>query len=102
FQEPVAVSLGGIGQNVVFTSGSQVVFITTQLVGSAIPQCDIQSLAALLLTNVAAGASASGPGFTFDGPPSPLILGVSPSSTNIGGTVTLTGRNFDPNAPRAP
>ncbi len=46
FDEPVAVTLGGIGQQVLSVSGTEIRFITGALTGSAIPPCNGQRRAA--------------------------------------------------------
>jgi hypothetical protein len=96
FDEPVAVTLGGIGQSVVSVSGTEVVFITSGLTGNAIPACGGQTTATVALTNLEGGASATGPSFAYIGPRSPVIFGVSPPSGSIGASVVVTGQNFDP------
>ncbi|HXT22003.1 MAG TPA: IPT/TIG domain-containing protein [Thermoanaerobaculia bacterium] len=101
FDEPVAVSLGGIGQQVLSVSGTEIVFVTGALTGSAIPPCGGQTSPQIVtVTNIEGGASASGGGFVFTGPPNPLILGITPTSGNIGSNITISGQNFDPSALR--
>jgi hypothetical protein len=100
FDEPVAVSLGGIGQQVLSVSGTEIRFVTGALTGSAIPPCNGQATREVTVTNIEGGASASGGSFTFTGPPSPLIFGVSPTGGNVGINVTISGQNFDPTALR--
>jgi len=94
FDEPVAVSLGGIGQQVVSVSGTEIVFITGALTGSAIPPCNGQVARDVSVTNIEGGASASGGSFTFLGPPNPVIFGVNPTGGNIGSNVTISGSGF--------
>lgn len=100
FDEPVAVSLGGIGQQVLSVSGTEIRFITGALTGSAIPPCGGQVSREVSVTNIEGGASASGGSFTFIGPPNPIITGVVPPGGNIGSNVTISGRDFDPSALR--
>jgi hypothetical protein len=100
FDEPVAVTLGGIGQTVLSVSGTEIRFVTTGLTGSAIPPCNGQTTATLSVTNIEGGASASGGAFTFIGPPNPVIIGISPNSGNVGSAATVSGQNFDPAALR--
>lgn len=95
FDEPVAVSLGGIGQQVLSVSGTEIRFVTGALTGSAIPSCGGQSSAALVVTNIEGGASASGGSFTFIGPPNPIIFGVNPNGGNVGSNTTISGQNFE-------
>ena len=97
FDEPVAVTLGGIGQQVTSVSGTEIVFVTGALTGSAVPPCGGQSLPlAVTVTNIEGGASASGGGFVFIGPPNPVITGVNPSTGGVGSNTTISGQNFEP------
>ena len=100
FDEPVAVTLGGVAQQVLSVSGTEIRFVTGALTGSAIPPCNGQVSRDLTVTNIEGGASASGASFTFIGPPSPLIFGVSPVQGSVGSNVTISGQNFDPSALR--
>jgi hypothetical protein len=95
FDEPVAVTLGGVGQAVLSVSGTEVQFVTGALTGNNIPACNGQTLAPVALTNLEGGASATGPSFTFIGPPNPTIFSVSPTGGNVGTPATITGSNFD-------
>lgn len=96
FDEPVAVALGGIGQQVLSVSGTEIRFVTGALTGSAIPPCNGQASRELTVTNIEGGASASGGSFTFIGPSNPLITGVFPASGNEGSNTTISGQNFEP------
>jgi hypothetical protein len=96
FDEPVAVSLGGIGQAVVSVSGTEIIFQTIGLQGTAIPPCGGQTTLSLSVTNLEGGASATGGSFTFIGPPNPIIFGINPNSGGIGTAATVTGQNFEP------
>ncbi|HET9766506.1 MAG TPA: IPT/TIG domain-containing protein, partial [Thermoanaerobaculia bacterium] len=96
FDEPVAVTLGGIAQAVLSVSGTEIRFVTTGLTGSAIPPCNGQTTVTLAVTNIEGGASASGGSFTFTGPPNPLITGVAPASGVPGNNTTISGQNFEP------
>ena len=100
FDEPVAVTIGGIAQQVLSVSGTEIRFVTTALAGTAIPPCNGQTSAALTVTNVEGGASASGGSFTFIGPPNPLIFNIVPNGGNIGSAATVNGQNFDPSGLR--
>jgi hypothetical protein len=92
FDEPVAVSIAGVGgQPVISVTGTQVVFRTT---GVDITSCGDVS-GAVSLVNIETGEGATGPVFTFR-VPRPLITGVSPSSGPQAGNtlVTITGGGF--------
>ncbi|HLE83591.1 MAG TPA: IPT/TIG domain-containing protein, partial [Thermoanaerobaculia bacterium] len=92
FDEPVAVSIAGVGgQPVISVTGTQVVFRTT---GVDITSCGDVS-GAVSLVNVETGEGATGPVFTFR-VPRPRITGVSPSSGPQAGNtlVTITGGGF--------
>lgn len=95
FDEPVAVSLGGIGQQVLSVSGTEIRFVTGALTGSAIPPCGGQASRDITVTNIEGGASASGGSFTFIGPPNPIIFGVSPTGGSVGANVTISGQSFE-------
>jgi PKD repeat protein len=96
FQEPVAVSLGGVGQQVLSVSGSQILFRT-----SAVPNVgcgEEETLSPVSVTNITTGANGSANlGFTFVGPPAPIITGIFPSSgPQAGGfNITITGSGFE-------
>jgi IPT/TIG domain-containing protein len=94
FDEPVAVTLGGIGQAVVSVSGTEVQFITAGLSGNQTPACNGQTNAVVGLTNLEGGASATGPSFTYIGPPNPTILNINPSFGVVGDSTTISGSNF--------
>ncbi|HEV8240029.1 MAG TPA: IPT/TIG domain-containing protein [Thermoanaerobaculia bacterium] len=100
FDEPVAVTLGGVAQQVLSVSGTEIRFVTSALTGTDIPPCNGTVSRAVTVTNIEGGASASGPSFTFTGPPSPLILGVIPTGGDVDTIVTISGQNFDPSALR--
>ena len=100
FVEPVAVSLGGIGQQVLSVSGTQITFQTVGLSGSAVPPCNGQTSAPLTVTNIVGGASASGGSFTFTGPPNPVVFGIAPNHGIVTAAVVVSGQNFDPAALR--
>ncbi len=100
FDEPLAVSFGGVGQHVVSVSGTEIIVQTSALTGSAIPPCNGQTDGDVVVTNIEGGASATGLNFTYDGPPNPLILGVSPAAGAVNSTTTVSGQGFDPAALR--
>ena len=91
FDEPVAVSLGGVGQQVLSVSGSEVVARTVPI---AVTNCaDVPGAARVV--NIETGESADGPTFTYR-IPRPSIFAVSPfSGPQAGNTVvTVTGSSF--------
>src|SRR5215210_1425457 len=94
FDAPVAVSLGGVGQQVVSVTGTEIEFITS---GVAIAQCPANGLVTVLgvsVTNIESGASGTANlGFNYV-VPRPLIFSVSPTSGSIGANVTITGQNL--------
>ncbi|HEX5718675.1 MAG TPA: IPT/TIG domain-containing protein [Thermoanaerobaculia bacterium] len=97
FDEPVAISLGGVGQTPVSVTGTEVVFITSGVPLTNCPANGIVAANGIQVTNIDTGNSASANlGFNFL-VPLPLIFGVSPQSGNIGSNVTLSGQNFSAN-----
>jgi hypothetical protein len=96
FDEPVAVSIGGIGQAVISVTGTEVVIRTG---GVRVEDCDVvsENPGTVSITNIETGESAEGPAFEFI-VPQPLVTGVSPSSgPQAGGTaVTISGQGFEP------
>jgi|CXWL01.1.fsa_nt_gi hypothetical protein len=96
FDEPVALSLGGVGQSVLSVNGTQIVFRTAGVA----PQCPadgIVEVTGLSVTNIETGANATVPlGFNYI-VPRPIITGVSPSagSQNGGAVVTISGIGFE-------
>lgn len=94
FDSPVAVSLGGVGQQVVSVTGTEIEFVT---VGVNVPTCPVNGIitvSGVSVTNIETGAGAqAGLGFNYI-VPRPLIFGVSPTSGSVGTTVTITGQNL--------
>lgn len=97
FDEPVALSLGGVGQQVISVTGTQIVFRTAGVP----PQCPtdgIVEVTGLSVTNIETGATRSaGLGFNYL-VPRPRITGVSPvrGRRDLGVDVTLVGNGFEP------
>ena len=92
FDEPVAVSIEGVGgQQIISVTGTQVIFRTS---GVDITSCEDVS-GAVSLTNIETGEGATGPNFTFR-VPRPVVTGVSPSSGPQAGNtqVTISGLGF--------
>jgi hypothetical protein len=97
FDEPVAVSLGGVAQTVTSVTGTEVVFITTGVPVTVCPANGIIQVNGVSVTNIETGDTGSaGIGFQFL-VPLPLIFGVTPTSGNVGSNVTLSGQNFGAN-----
>jgi hypothetical protein len=92
FDEPLTVSIGGIGQQVVSVTGTQIVFRTVGPVNAA---CGSRAPLPIRVTLVEGGASAEGPSFTFVGPPNPRIFGLSPNAGGAGTVTTISGDGFD-------
>lgn len=87
FDEPVAVEAGGVGQQPISVTGTEVVF-------RAVPvniDCSDQS-GAVSVTNIETSETVTGPTFTYR-PVQPLVLGVSPGSGpgSGGNTVIVRG-----------
>ena len=94
FDAPVAVSLGGVGQQVVSVTGTEVEFITSGVTVAACPANGLVTVTGVSVTNIESGATGSANlGFNYV-VPRPLIFGVSPTSGPIGTTVTISGQNF--------
>jgi hypothetical protein len=97
FDEPVAVSLGGVGQPVLSVTGTQIVFRTVGVNVSSCPPNGEVTVTGLSVTNIESGDTAdSNLGFTFL-VPTPLITSVSPTSGPQGGgtAVTISGQGFE-------
>lgn len=99
FDEPVAISAGGIGQSPISVTGTQIVFNANAV---QIESCSAES-GPVGVTNIETGESVTGQNFTYR-PIEPVILSVSPGSgPEAGGnTVVINGaanglsRGFDP------
>ncbi|MFL6202198.1 MAG: IPT/TIG domain-containing protein [Thermoanaerobaculia bacterium] len=97
FDDPVAVSLGGIGQAPISVTGTEVVFLTSGVPLTSCPANGIVSVSGVSVTNIDTGDSGSANiGFSYT-VPLPQIFGVSPQAGAIGSNVTLTGQNFSTN-----
>jgi len=91
FDAPVAVEMGGVGQQIVSVTGTEIVIRT---VAVDVTSCS-DVTGATMVTNIETGESATGPDFRYR-VPQPVITGVSPGSgTQNGGTnVTISGQGF--------
>lgn len=99
FDEPVAVSIGGVGQRVLSVSGTQII---AETVGVPVTQCPadgISRVTGLRVVNTETGDFDDFEGFTFQYiVPLPLVFGVSPNSGSPGTTTaTISGQNFASN-----
>lgn len=98
FDEPVAVSLGGVGQRVISVSGTQIIAETVGIAVNECPANGIAPAAGLRVVNTETGDAAD-LDFTFQYiVPLPLVFNISPNSGNPGtATATITGQNFASN-----
>lgn len=97
FDEPVAVSLGGIGQPVLSVTGTQVVFLTAGVLVTECPADGIVEAVGVSVTNLETGDSDDADLQFNYLVPLPQIFGISPTSGGPGAAATITGRNFAPN-----
>ena len=97
FDAPVAVSLGGIGQQVVSVTGTEVEFITSGVTVATCPASGLITVTGVSVTNIESGASATANlGFNYV-VPRPLIFGLTPTSGAVGSQVTINGQSFPAN-----
>lgn len=97
FDEPVAITLGGVGQAAVSVTGTEIVFITSGVPLTSCPSNGIVSVSGISVTNIDTGDSGSAAlGFQYQ-VPLPQIFGVNPQSGSVGSNVTLSGQNFAAN-----
>jgi hypothetical protein len=97
FDEPVAVSLGGVGQQVLSVTGTEIVFLTSGTPVTVCPTNGIIPVSGISVTNIETGDTGSaGIGFNYI-VPLPLIFGISPNSGSVGSQATISGQNFSPN-----
>jgi hypothetical protein len=96
FDEPVQVKFGDTIQQVVSVTGTEIVVTTAAVPVSG---CSVAGGGTVTVINLEqVGGVATGPGFTYTAPPTPVITGVSPTSGPAAGgnNVTITGTNFAP------
>ena len=97
FDDPVAVSLGNIGQTPVSVTGTEVVFITAGVPLTSCPANGIVTVNGVSVTNIDTGDTGSA-NLSFNYTvPLPLIFGVNPQAGNVGTNVTISGQNFAAN-----
>ncbi|MBW3565217.1 MAG: IPT/TIG domain-containing protein [Acidobacteria bacterium] len=95
FDDPVAVTIGGIGAQPIKVSGTEIVAIT----GAPLPACGGTVSGPTTVTNLEDGNSAEGPEFQFVFV-NPSITSISPSSSTAGGTIQITVANPGPGSVR--
>jgi hypothetical protein len=95
FDDPVAVSLGTVGQTVVSTAGSEIVFITSGTTAQCPTSGDLPA-GSVRVVNIDTGLDAVGPTFSYRFA-RPLITGVSPNNGPAGGgnVVSVNGSGFE-------
>jgi hypothetical protein len=91
FDEPLTVTIGGVGQQVVSVTGTQIVIRTVGIPNAA---CGSRTPFPVVVTMVEGGASVGGVNYTYIGPPNPRIFGVTPTQGSVGSTVTILGDGF--------
>lgn len=94
FDEPVAVSIENVGgQPILSVTGTEVIFRT-----AAVQQLNCQDITGdVSVTNVETGATATGPGYTYEiDATAPIITSISPTTGPVAGNtaVTISGANF--------
>lgn len=94
FDSPVAVSLGGIGQQVVSVTGTEVEFVTVGINVATCPASGFITANGVTVTNIETGTSGSASlGFNYT-VPRPLIFAVTPNAGAVGSQTTITGQGF--------
>ncbi len=95
FDDPVAVSIGGLAAQPIRVSGTQLIAITS---APLTPSCANFS-GPIVVTNVENGDSATGPVFTYIAPPV-TITTITPQTQDAGQNVTITVINAPPGTAR--
>jgi hypothetical protein len=94
FDEPVAVSLGNVGQLVVSVTGTEIVFLTSGVPVTTCPTSGVITVTGVSVTNIETGDTGTANlGFNFI-VPLPQIFGISPTSGSPGTAAVITGQNF--------
>jgi hypothetical protein len=97
FDEPVAVSLGGVGQLVLSVTGTEIVFLTSPIPVTTCPSNGVISVTGVSVTNIETGNSGTANlGFNFI-VPLPQIFGLNPNSGSVNTQTTISGTNFGSN-----
>ncbi len=96
FDEPVAVSLAGVGQFVTSVTGTEIVFVTSPIVVTTCPASGVVPATGVRVVNIETGDGADA-ALTFNYiVPVLRLFGVSPTSGSVGGNVTITGQGIGP------
>lgn len=97
FVAPVAVSVAGVGAQVISVAGTKVIILTPAV---AIEGCG-EVEGPIIVTNIVNGDTATGPSFTFRVPP-PFIINVFPATVTVGvdTEVAVTVANAQPGVNR--
>lgn len=96
FDEPVSVTLGGVTQEVISVSSSEIVIRTRGITLTSCPTGNVVRASGVTVTNLDTGESASNAlvGFDYELPPAPQALTVNPVSGGTGEQTTISGRNL--------
>ena len=98
FDEPVAVSLNGVGQRVISVSGTQIVVETVGVLVNQCPANGQVTETGWSVVNIETGAGATFAGGFIYIVPRPIVTGINPASGNPGTTTaTITGQGFSSN-----
>lgn len=96
FDEPVAVTLGGIAQHVRNVSGNQIQVETTGILVTECPVNGRVRLEGWSVVNIETGDGDTFPGVFDFVVPRPVVTGINPVSGTPGSTATLSGFDFNP------
>ncbi len=98
FDEPVAVSLGGIAQPVISVTGTQIVIRTAGILVTECPDNGIIEAEGVRVVNIETGDFDEAEDLVFNFlVPLPQIFGVNPISGAVNTQVTISGQNFAAN-----
>ncbi len=98
FDEPVAVSIGGIGQAVISVTGTEIVIRTSGVLVTQCPASGFIEARGVRVVNIETGDFDDESEIVFQYiVPLPRIFGVSPTSGAINTQVTISGENFATN-----
>ncbi|MEO8502909.1 MAG: IPT/TIG domain-containing protein [Acidobacteriota bacterium] len=98
FSGPVAVSLGGLGQQVLSVTGSEIIFQTAGILVTQCPASGFVTAAGVSVVNIDTGDgdTAGSLGFQYL-VPLPVIFGINPNTGSTNASATITGQNFSTN-----
>ncbi len=98
FDEPVAVSIGGIGQQVISVTGTEIVIRTVGVLVTECPPNGFIEASGVRVVNIETGDFDDEPNLVFQYTvPRPVIFGISPISGTVGTLATITGSGFAAN-----